>query len=82
MCKRLRKLLPSLEHLKKSTVARLSYVPDEMISLNEIRRISVPIYGIVSWGDMFTQRQLLALTTLVGLVGKVCPIETPNSPPQ
>ncbi|MGB7734220.1 MAG: hypothetical protein WBL72_10990 [Thermoguttaceae bacterium] len=51
----------------------LSFVPDEKISLNEIRRISVPIYGIVSWGDMFTQRQLLALTTLAGLVGKVCP---------
>ncbi|MFZ4441164.1 MAG: DUF1156 domain-containing protein, partial [Syntrophales bacterium] len=51
----------------------LSLVPDEKISLNEIRRISVPIYGIASWGDMFTQRQLLALTTLAGLVWKVCP---------
>ena len=32
-------------------------VPDEKISLNEIRRISVPIYGMTSWGDLFTARQ-------------------------
>jgi len=39
-------------------------VPDETISLNEIRRISVPIYGMTSWGDLFTARQKVALLTL------------------
>jgi len=39
-------------------------VPDETISLNEIRRISVPIYGMTSWGDLFTARQKVALVTL------------------
>lgn len=34
----------------------LSPVPDEAISLNEIRRISVPIYGMAVWADMFTAR--------------------------
>jgi putative DNA methylase len=46
----------------------LSLVPDEPISLNELRRISVPIYGMTTWGDLFTPRQALALTTLVRLV--------------
>ena len=62
-----------LEQKKTLHVGTLSFIPDEKISLNEIRRISVPIYGIASWGDMFTHRQLLALTSLAGLVGKSCP---------
>ena len=40
-------------------------VPDEPISLNEVRRISVPIYGMKSWGDLFTARQNMALVELV-----------------
>ena len=39
-------------------------VPDELISLNEIRRISVPIYGMRRWGDLFTARQKVALAEL------------------
>ena len=49
----------------------LSLVPDEEISLNEIRRISVPIYGMTNWGDLFSPRQLLALTILVAMIPKV-----------
>jgi putative DNA methylase len=44
---------------------RLSAVPSETISLDEIRRISLPIYGVVTWGDVFTARQKVALATLV-----------------
>ena len=40
-------------------------VPDEPISLNEIRRISVPIYGMKTWGDLFTARQKIALVDLL-----------------
>lgn len=40
-------------------------VPSEEISLNEIRRISVPIYGMTCWGDLFTVRQKLALATFI-----------------
>ncbi len=43
-------------------------VPDEVISLNEIRRISVPIYGMRRWGDLFTARQKAALVQLGRLV--------------
>ncbi len=42
--------------------------PNERISLNEIRRISVPLYGITHWGDLFTSRQALALSTYCNLV--------------
>jgi adenine-specific DNA methylase len=45
----------------------LSPVPNEPISLDEIRRISVPIYGMVRWGDLFTARQKASLVTLTRL---------------
>ena len=48
-----------------------SEVPDELISPNELRRISVPIYGMKCWGDLFSPRQLLALTTLTRCVRRV-----------
>lgn len=47
---------------------KLSLVPDELISLNELRRVSVPIYGMERWGDLFSPRQALALATLARLV--------------
>ena len=39
----------------------LSCVPDEAIPFSEIRRVSVPIYGASTWGDVFTKRQSLCL---------------------
>jgi adenine-specific DNA methylase len=58
-----------LEERKKAYTGPLTLVPDEVISLNEIRRISPPIYGIKKWGDLFSPRQALALSTLCRLVG-------------
>lgn len=49
----------------------LSLVPDEMISPNELRRISIPLYGMERWGDLFTPRQLLALVTMVQHVHRI-----------
>lgn len=46
-------------------------VPDELISPNEIRRISVPIYGMRSWGDLFTARQKATFMELGRLVRAV-----------
>lgn len=51
----------------------LSLVPNEPISPNEIRRITVPIYGMATWGDLFSQRQLLALSTFTSLV-RILPV--------
>ena len=46
----------------------LSFVPNEAISQNELRRISVPLYGITRWGDLFCPRQALALGTISQLI--------------
>jgi adenine-specific DNA methylase len=59
----------------------LSPVPDEKIPPTEIRRISVPIYGMTSWGDLFSARQALSLSTLVKLAkraGENLTIADPN----
>lgn len=53
-----------LRRREQENTESLSLVPNEVISLNEIRRISAPIYGMTRWGDIFTSRQLLVLTTL------------------
>jgi adenine-specific DNA methylase len=53
---------------KQSWKGQFSLVPDETISLNEVRRLSVPLYGMTEWGDVFSPRQALALTTFIRLV--------------
>jgi len=65
---RARKVRPESEGIEPSQGSRRSLVPNEIISLNELRRISVPIYGMECWGDLFSPRQALALTTLAQLV--------------
>jgi len=60
-----------LVHRIATYVGSDSLVPDELISLNEIRRISVPLYGMCKWGELFTPRQLLILTTITRLLGEV-----------
>jgi adenine-specific DNA methylase len=59
-----------LTQKEKIHAGAIRLVPDETICLNEIRRISVPIYGMTSWEHLFTRRQLLALTTIAGLIDK------------
>jgi putative DNA methylase len=61
-----------LEKRKREHTGTLSLVPDEPISPNELRRISVPIYGMKCWGDLFSPRQALALSTLSRLVREAC----------
>ena len=54
-----------IEALVKQTPALL---PTETISTNELRRISVPLYGMTTWGDLYNPRQAITLTTLANLV--------------
>ena len=56
---------------KRAHKEELALVPDERISLNEIRRISLPLYGMTTWGDMFNARQQLALTTVCRFVSEL-----------
>ncbi len=58
----------SLEASHAGADTRCSLVPNEVISLNELRRVSVPIYGMARWGDLFSPRQALTLTTVARLV--------------
>jgi putative DNA methylase len=46
----------------------LSLVPDEPLPPEGTLGFRVQKYGVRTWGDLFTPRQLLALTTLVRLV--------------
>jgi adenine-specific DNA methylase len=45
-------------------------IPHETISLNEIRRISMPIYGATTWGDIFTARQKASLALYTDKISK------------
>ena len=68
-----RRTIDELDRRKKESCTSpdgsgLSLVPDELISPNELRRISIPLYGMACWGDLFAPRQALALTTLSRLV--------------
>ena len=46
-------------------------LPNEEIPATERRRISLPIYGMERWGDLFNARQKVALLTLCRLVEQV-----------
>ena len=63
-----RKAAAELERRKAAHTGPLSLVPDEEISLNEIRRMTVPLYGMMTWESLFTPRQALALTTFARLI--------------
>ena len=58
--------------LRMQSVAGVSVVPDEKISFNELRRINVPLYGMMCWGDLFTSRQIVALTMFRKLIAEDC----------
>ncbi|MCW5796797.1 MAG: DUF1156 domain-containing protein [Blastocatellales bacterium] len=49
----------------------LSLVPDEPLPPQGTLGFRVQLYGMEEWGDLFTPRQLLALTTLARLVRNV-----------
>jgi putative DNA methylase len=57
-----------LQRRESESHGDISVLPNERISLNEIRRISVPIYGMEAWGDLFTSRQALAQATIAALI--------------
>jgi putative DNA methylase len=43
---------------------KYSLLPDEKVGQNELRRISVPLYGMIEWADIFSARQNLTISTL------------------
>jgi putative DNA methylase len=57
-----------LDRRKKSNDEPLSLVPDEELDIRGIRHTWAMIYGLNTWGDYFTERQALSLSTLARLV--------------
>lgn len=57
-----------LSEAVKATINGLSAIPDEEIPFTEIRRVSVPLYGMTNWGRLFNPRQALTLVTLTRLI--------------
>jgi putative DNA methylase len=60
-------LPPDHEHQKAAEVVRPDEVPDAEMPDNP-RWFSPPFYGLRTYGELFTNRQLVALTTLADLV--------------
>ncbi|MCC6131985.1 MAG: DUF1156 domain-containing protein [Acidobacteria bacterium] len=60
-------LAPTLEHQAIAQTAKPEWKP-EVAMPNNPRWFSPPDYGLTTFGDLFTPRQLVALTTFVDLV--------------
>lgn len=62
-------LSPTLEHEKVSTKATPMWRPDTALA-PDLRALWTPLYGLTAFGDLFTPRQLAALTTFSDLVNE------------
>ncbi len=62
-------LAPNAEMERIAATARPSWRPDQKLPDNP-RDFKTPIYGMKTFGDLFTPRQLVALTTFSDLVGE------------
>ena len=64
-------LAPSIEHEKSAQEAKPIWRPEGKIATRMTGGNCTP-YGLVSWGNLFTPRQLVALTTFSDLVAEAC----------
>ena len=62
-------LTPTIEHESVSRQARPEWEPDVPLPDNP-RNFNTPNYGLTKFGDLFTPRQLIALTTFTDLIGE------------
>lgn len=60
---------PDEIHRKAAIVDRPTSAPKGKLG-NDLRRISPPLYGMTEYSDLFTNRQLVTLTTFSDLVGE------------
>ncbi len=63
-------LSPSDEQLKAALEAAPNWEPEEMMDVNTPNLVSGRGYGITQWKELFTPRQLAALTTFSDLVAE------------
>jgi len=62
-------LAPTPEHEAAANQAKPTWKPEAEMP-NNPRWFSPPLYGLTTYGDLFTDRQLVALTTFSDLVGE------------
>ncbi len=60
-------LAPISDHERAALQAKPEWIPNETLP-NDPRAIWCPLYGLTTFGDLFTPRQLVALTTFSDLV--------------
>ena len=65
-----RKAITEIRSRKEEHTGELSLVPNEPLPPPGTLGFRVQRYGMEQWGDLFTPRQALVLTTLVRLVGR------------
>ena len=63
-------LSPTLEHEKTARQAQPEWKPDQPMNRDTSNLVSGRGYGFFTWADLFTNRQLVALTTFSDLVGE------------
>ncbi len=61
---------PTSDHVEAASVARPSDVPSQQVPYPNHDVDRLPMYGMPTWADAFTNRQLVALTTFSDLVGE------------
>jgi putative DNA methylase len=61
---------PSDEQARIARSAQARWKPEERVTTPSHDVDRLPMYGMFMWGDAFTQRQLVALTTFSDLVGE------------
>ena len=61
-------LAPNSEHEKVAYSAKAKWKPEELVTTPSHDVDRLPMYGMYTWGDAFTPRQLVALTTFSDLV--------------
>jgi len=67
-----RTYLPSnMEHEKAAHNAKPTWKPEELVTTPSHDVDRLPMYGMYTWGDAFTSRQLVALTTFSDLVQEI-----------
>lgn len=59
---------PTEEHEKMALSAKPKWKPEELVTTPSHDVDRLPMYGMYAWGDAFTSRQLVSLTTFSDLV--------------
>jgi putative DNA methylase len=70
--KKVRLHLPAdTEHIRIASCTQPKWMPEELVTTPSHDVDRLPMYGMFRWGDAFTPRQLITITTFIDLVNEV-----------